>query len=92
MSTINNDEPTSKKSDSVLPGKRGVRASIEMIKVMLEWSKDTSDEERRESLVGSDWFKDVVKDYVVSAAKNAGFTNEPLENLLDGLKITLNFT
>ena len=92
MSTINNDESTSKKSDSVLPGKRGVRASIEMIKVMLEWSKDTSDEERRESLVGSDWFKDVIKDYVVSAAKNAGFTNEQLENLLDGLKITLDFT
>ena len=92
MSTINNDETRSEKNDSVLPDKRGVRVSIEMIKVMLEWSKDTSDEERRESLVGSDWFKDVIKDYVVSAAKNAGFTNEQLENLLDGLKITLNFT
>lgn len=91
MSTINNDETRSEKNDSVLPDKRGVRVSIEMIKVMLEWSKDTSDEERRESLVGSDWFKDVIKDYVVSAAKNAGFTNEQLENLLDGLKITLDF-
>ena len=72
----------------ILPDKESVRDAIEEYKQLLSWAQGLS-EKQLNFLCDGGWYNDTIKGYLISAATNAGFSEEQIRELLRGLRYSL---